>query len=203
MTTTPQSKLVSPISIQPSRISTSGSAGVLQHGQETAEDGPRAVRPLRTSRERLLSRLQREADTQRSRRVGGTTRFGTLLDPIADKTVILAVAITLLLDGTIVWWELLLIASRDLFVIAISIGVLFQNLKQPMETSPLLIGKLATAAQFIYLATLFLFPEARWFVFLIAAPISLLAGFAYLYDAINQVRELSVHKVHGANLSAD
>ena len=142
-------------------------------------------------------------DGEIGRRVGGTTRFGKLLDPIADKTVILAVAITLLLDGTIVWWELLLIASRDLFVIAISIGVLFQNLKQPMETSPLLIGKLATAAQFIYLATLFLFPEARWFVFLIAAPISLLAGFAYLYDAINQVRELSVHKVHGANLSAD
>lgn len=142
-------------------------------------------------------------DGEIGRRVGGTTRFGKLLDPIADKTVILAVAITLLLDGTIVWWELLLIASRDLFVIAISIGVLFQNLKQKMETSPLVIGKVATAAQFIYLATLFLFPGARWFVFLIAAPISLLAGFAYLYDAIIQIRELSIHKGHGANLSAN
>jgi phosphatidylglycerophosphate synthase len=134
-------------------------------------------------------------DGEISRRVGGSSRFGKLLDPIADKTVVLAVAITLLFDGTITWWELLLVASRDLFVIAISIGVLFQDLKQPMETSPLMIGKVATAAQFTYLVTLFLIPEAHWFVFVIAAAISLLAGVAYLYDAITQVRELSVRNL--------
>ena len=142
-------------------------------------------------------------DGEIGRRTGGTSRFGKLLDPIADKTVILVVVTTLLLDGSIAWWELLLVASRDLCVIAISVGVLFQDLRQRMETSPLMIGKVATAAQFTYLATLFLIPEARWFVFIITAAISLLAGFAYLYDAIIQVKELSNRRLHMVKVSTE
>ncbi len=131
-------------------------------------------------------------DGEISRRIGVSSKIGRLLDPIADKTVILAIAGTLLWDGDIMWWEVLLIASRDLFVVAISVAVLFVRLRQPMDTSPLVIGKVATAGQFTYFLTLFLLPQAHWFVFAIAAAISLAAGIAYLYDAITQVRELSI-----------
>ncbi len=129
-------------------------------------------------------------DGEISRRMGATTRFGQMLDPVADKVVVLAVAGTFLVEGTIEWWELLLVAMRDIVVGLMIIIVAFAKLKHPMETSPLVIGKVATGAQFAYLLTVLLIPQAYMFVFVIAATISCIAAVAYLQDAVIQIRNL-------------
>lgn len=129
-------------------------------------------------------------DGEISRRLGATSRFGQQLDPIADKVVVLSVAGTFLWEGSIQWWELLLVAMRDVTVLAIILVVPLCNLKHALETSPLVIGKIATGGQFLFLITVLMIPQAYAFVFVVVAAISCLAAIAYLQDTVVQVRNL-------------
>lgn len=129
-------------------------------------------------------------DGEISRRLGATSKFGKTLDPIADKAVVLSVAGTFLWEGSVDWWQLMLVASRDMIVLALTVIVAWQRLRQPIETSPLLIGKVATAGQFVYLWTVLLIPQAYTLVFIASASISCIAGAAYLQDTFAQVRNL-------------
>ncbi len=138
----------------------------------------------------LFAGISDLVDGEISRRLGATTRFGQMLDPVADKAVVLAVAGTFLWEGSIEWWELLLVAMRDVVVTLITFVVPFLKLKHRMETSPLVIGKIATGGQFAYLLTVLLIPQAYTFVFVIAAAISCIAAIAYLQDTFVQVRNL-------------
>jgi phosphatidylglycerophosphate synthase len=130
-------------------------------------------------------------DTTVTRQLGESSRFGRFMNPIADKTFVLLVAGTLFLDGSVAWWEFLILTSRDLVVIAISVAVMFRHLQEPMETSPLLIGKIATASQYIFLLTIIVVPVAHWLAFMLAAATSLLAAIAYVQDAVAQIHDLS------------
>jgi len=116
--------------------------------------------------------------------------FGKILDPIAGKAVILAVAGAFLWVGSIEWWELLLVAMQDIVVVLICVVVAFRQWDRPFETSPLVIGKIATCGQLAYLLTVLLFPQAYTLVFAVAAALSIAAAVGYLYDSMVQVRNL-------------
>jgi phosphatidylglycerophosphate synthase len=119
-------------------------------------------------------------------------RFAKILDPVADKVVILAIAGVYFWQGNIEWWELLLVAMRDITVLLIAVVVAFRRWNRSFETSPLMIGKITTASQLVYLLTVLLFPQAYTLVFAVTASLSIAAAIGYLYDAMVQRRNLSV-----------
>jgi len=89
-----------------------------------------------------------------ARRWGVTSAFGAWLDPIADKLLMLFCFTALYAIGATPLWLLVLVVARDL---AIVFGwLLIRLLSLPTPTSPLLIGKLSTAVQILYIFTLLL-----------------------------------------------
>jgi cardiolipin synthase len=90
-----------------------------------------------------------------ARRWGVTSRFGAWLDPVADKLLMLFCLTALYIVGATPVWLLALVVARDA---AIAAGwLLINTLSLPMRREPLLIGKISTVVQVVYiLATLLL-----------------------------------------------
>lgn len=129
-------------------------------------------------------------DGEVERRLSATSDFGKLVDPIADKVVIISVAVTLVWEGTLTWWQLLLVASRDLAVIAITVTAWTLDYWDKMLTSPLIIGKIATGIQFLFVLSAVAIPDLISILF---PPTAVLVGFAaaaYLADGFHQIRRL-------------
>src|SRR6184192_2596000 len=83
-----------------------------------------------------------------ARRWGVTSDFGAWLDPLADKLLMLLSFAALFAVGIAPLWLLALIVARDVTIV---IGwLLVKLLALPMATSPLLIGKLSTVIQLLY-----------------------------------------------------
>jgi len=120
-----------------------------------------------------------------ARRFDSRTRLGALLDPIADKSLLVGVYVTLGGAGHLPVWLVILVVFRDLMIVG---GfLLVQAMAQGMRSEPLIVSKLNTAFQ-IGLAALTLaklgmrldpgviFDVLIWCV----AATTLLSGAAYL-----------------------
>ena len=89
-----------------------------------------------------------------ARRWGVTSAFGAWLDPVADKLLMLFCFTALYGIGATPFWLLGLVVARDLGIVA---GwLLIRLLSLPAPTSPLLIGKLSTLVQILYIFTVLL-----------------------------------------------
>jgi cardiolipin synthase (CMP-forming) len=78
------------------------------------------------------------------------TRLGALLDPIADKTLIVSVFVTLGIAGHLPNWLVIMVVFRDLLIVG---GFLLATaLAQPVSWRPLLVSKLNTALQLVLIA---------------------------------------------------
>lgn len=76
------------------------------------------------------------------------TRFGEITDPIADKSLFIAVFVSLAVLGLIPWWLFLTVVMRD--IIIVSGGLAYHYLIGPYDMSPSLISKLNTMVQFLF-----------------------------------------------------
>lgn len=98
--------------------------------------------------------LSDAADGFLAKRFGLATRFGRLLDPAADKLLMLASFLALSLLGVAPPWLTLLVIARDIAIVG---GVfLARMLALPIRVTPLLIGKATTAMQIAYIALVLL-----------------------------------------------
>ena len=77
-----------------------------------------------------------------ARRLNQVTELGKLLDPLADRIFILALAVMLVARGTLVWWLAAIIIGRDVLVLAIYPIIARRGL-EPIPVN--LVGKSATA----------------------------------------------------------
>ncbi len=89
-----------------------------------------------------------------ARRWGVTSAFGAWLDPIADKLLMLFCFTALYHIGVTPIWLLLLVVARDLAIVLGWLLIKVMALSAP--TAPLLIGKLSTVVQILYIFTLLL-----------------------------------------------
>jgi cardiolipin synthase len=90
------------------------------------------------------------ADGYVAKRYGFTSRLGSYLDPAADKALMIAAFAALTILGAVPLWLTLIIVLREvLFVLAIGVAMASQA---PLTVRPLLIGKLGTALQVLYVA---------------------------------------------------
>jgi cardiolipin synthase len=84
-----------------------------------------------------------------ARRFQATSKFGALLDPVADKVLLSGSFLTLGLIGAIPAWLTWLVLGRDLLILLFAAFVLASS-KAPRDLSPSLAGKLSTAFQILY-----------------------------------------------------
>ena len=115
------------------------------------------------------------------------TRLGTILDPIADKMLIITAYIVLALLGDIPLWLMLIVGFRDLGIVG---GYLIlQTIHDEMPPQPSLLSKLNTVAQITFVLTVMinkigwillsdLVDVLLWSV----AVTTLVSGFHYIYQ---------------------
>lgn len=94
-------------------------------------------------------------DGQLARLLRASGATGRILDPIADKVLVASVLVTLLAEGTVKPWQLIPVLLRDIVVAAGALWVAgSRGIYALRGMPPSLLGKLATAAQFLFLLTI-------------------------------------------------
>lgn len=78
------------------------------------------------------------------------TELGAYLDPLADKTLIVSIYLSLAIFGFIPPWVAILVVSRDIMIVGAV--VLSTLMERPLTIQPLLVSKANTAAQIIFAA---------------------------------------------------
>jgi len=78
------------------------------------------------------------------------SELGALLDPLADKALLVSIYIALGIWGAIPRWIVILVVSRDIMIVAaVIVSWLFGK---PVEMKPLMVSKLNTVAQVAFAA---------------------------------------------------
>ena len=80
-----------------------------------------------------------------AKRYNQTTRIGAFLDPLADKTLLVSIYVTLGLQGELPNWLVVLVVFRDLLIVGGA--VLSPLVRVEVMTRPLRVSKLNTAVQ--------------------------------------------------------
>jgi cardiolipin synthase len=145
----------------------------------------------------IVAALSDAIDGLVAKSMGTASTFGAILDPLVDK---LMLGFLFVIAGTLGWtslWLVALVVGRDL---ALGIGALnLQVLSKTRRLEPLVIGKLCTMSQFVFIGILI--AEAGGYL-TYGLPHQIVAGlvvvtaaasiFAYLYFARFGVDALSV-----------
>ena len=87
-----------------------------------------------------------------ARRFGFSSRLGSILDPVADKLLIITVAVTLAWQGIIPWWLAAGVVARDLVIFGGASTYFVKSGGCDME--PSLLGKANTCIQIGYVLLL-------------------------------------------------
>ncbi len=83
-----------------------------------------------------------------ARRFDMRSELGAYLDPIADKSLLVSIYVTLAIVGVLPVWIAVLVVSRDLMIVAAII--VSWLMARPIAIKPLLISKLNTTAQIMF-----------------------------------------------------
>lgn len=142
-----------------------------------------------------------------ARRYSQMSKLGTILDPIADKGLLLAGIITLSISN---WqyefplWFPVLVIARDMVIVAGVISV--HLLHGEVHVRPSLVGKIATVTQMVAIGCVMLFSGSDWKAHIagreveyldmpvyIAGLFTLISGLGYVREGIRQLHS----KGHG------
>ncbi|MBI3592415.1 MAG: CDP-diacylglycerol--glycerol-3-phosphate 3-phosphatidyltransferase [Nitrospirae bacterium] len=105
----------------------------------------------------LVASMTDFLDGYLARRSGQITKFGIILDPIADKFLVISALILLVDMVRLSAWVAIIIIVREFVVTALRVVALSKDIVIPAETG----GKLKTAAQMTSIVLLFL-PGGIW-----------------------------------------
>ena len=96
----------------------------------------------------LAAGVSDAVDGYLAKRFNMASELGAYLDPLADKTLIVSIYVTLGIAGKIPLWLVILVVSRDIMIVgAIMLSWL---LGSPLKVKPLLVSKLNTVAQIVF-----------------------------------------------------
>jgi len=85
-----------------------------------------------------------------ARRFDMRSEFGAMIDPLADKALLITLFVTLAVVGEIPTWIAVLVVFRDAMIVMAF--VVAGQLTRPMKVRPLMISKVNTAVQIAYVA---------------------------------------------------
>ena len=85
-----------------------------------------------------------------AKRFNMASELGALLDPLADKALLVSIYVALGIWGAVPRWIVILVVSRDVMIVgAVLVSWLFGK---PMPMKPLMVSKLNTVAQVAFAA---------------------------------------------------
>lgn len=132
-----------------------------------------------------------------ARHFDATSRFGSIVDPLADKALMLATFIGLATVGLLPWWLAWLVIGRDLLIVG---GVItYRRLTGRIDMEPSGLSKLNTLLQIAYGLSLLLqqvwpvlprwwFDAALWAV----AVLAVVTAVDYILTGIHKTRKHSL-----------
>jgi cardiolipin synthase len=137
--------------------------------------------------------LSDAADGFLAKRFNLSSRLGRLLDPAADKALMLAAFVTLAILDDVPAWLAVTVIARDLLIL-LGLAAAFA-LRAPIAVQPLILGKACTALQVLYIgwhlaALAFELPAeatAPADAYIVAA-FAWMSGFAYLAVWLKSMR---------------
>jgi cardiolipin synthase len=100
----------------------------------------------------LIAGISDAVDGFLAKRFNMSSELGAYLDPLADKTLIVSIYVTLGIAGKIPGWLVILVVSRDIMIVGAV--VLSRLIGSPVRVKPLLVSKLNTAAQIVFACVL-------------------------------------------------
>jgi len=120
------------------------------------------------------------------------TQIGTLLDPLADKLLLVSAVVLFCvpINGIIQLpiWILVTFISRDLILVFGGILVYLHN--QKLNVRPNIVGKATTFFQMLTVVwLLFQFPNPH-FIWRIAGILTIISGFIYIYQGSKQLGKI-------------
>ena len=108
--------------------------------------------------------------------------MGATLDAVADKLFTLSILVTLVVTGTIGWWQAVVVLPRDLVVAALAVyAVIIRRFDAFGHMPARVTGKVATGVVLIWFVIVFV-PGPAWAtdaLFVGAAGASVAAGLDY------------------------
>jgi len=101
-----------------------------------------------------------------AKRYDCTSRFGSILDPLADKFLLVSTYLSLAWLELLPWWLVVIVLVRDLLIVVG--GFAYHRLIGEYEMAPSYISKLNTASQillgFLVVLSMSLLPLAEWLI---------------------------------------
>ncbi|MFQ5643221.1 MAG: CDP-alcohol phosphatidyltransferase family protein [Thiogranum sp.] len=95
-----------------------------------------------------------------AKRFGWASRLGALLDPLADKFLLVTCYAVLTWNGLLPVWLLLLVLARDLLIVG---GAVVYNFRiERLEADPTLISKLNTLLQILLVLLVIIYQATGW-----------------------------------------
>ncbi|NLY52418.1 MAG: CDP-diacylglycerol--glycerol-3-phosphate 3-phosphatidyltransferase [Firmicutes bacterium] len=131
----------------------------------------------------VLTGITDVLDGRLARSRNEVTRFGTLVDPLADKLMVLAAVFSLAARGGVPRWVALLLAAKELALIA---GAGFFLVSKSKVTPASNVGKLATVLLYIGITGIIIGVSEMLYVVILGVAVSLLAGLGYLLQALGK-----------------
>lgn len=129
----------------------------------------------------VLASLTDVADGYIARKLNIITRWGQLMDPLADKCMQLAVIVSLFIAGQLPFWYLMLLVVKEVMMI---VGSAFLYSKKTYVKAHF-AGKMNTVILFLIMTLLLLVPDMPDALINIligfSAALTLLAAVSYLY----------------------
>lgn len=134
----------------------------------------------------LASGVSDALDGWLARRNGWQSRLGALLDPVADKLLMLAAVIPLGVVGVLPIWLVLLVVIRDMVIVAGATA--WHHFIAPLMGQPTRLSKITTAAQIVLVLLALVeliesirLPELLWSVMLlVVAGLTVASGLHYV-----------------------
>lgn len=134
----------------------------------------------------VIAGLTDLADGFLARRFGWTSRLGSILDPLADKSLVVGALLALGWRGEVPLWLVSLAVGRDIMLV--SLAVSYHCLIEPLKPEPLLSSKLNTLLQLLLVAAVLFskavlaLPEALLLLLIYGTGVTTLwSGCAYLW----------------------
>ncbi|AYC32160.1 CDP-alcohol phosphatidyltransferase family protein [Pseudomonas cavernae] len=128
-----------------------------------------------------------------ARRFGWTSRLGSILDPLADKLLLVTSYVCLALSAVLPWWLTLLVLLRDALIVGGA--ALYRQLRGPFAFRPSWLGKASTLLQIVLVLAVLLelsvfpaFVVVHWPLVAAVVGLTLLSGGDYLRTWIAKFR---------------
>lgn len=136
-----------------------------------------------------------------AKQFNSVTELGGFLDPIADKALLISVFIALGAQDHIPLWVVILVVFRDLLIIGGA--MLYQAMTQALSMEPLVISKINTLIQLLFVITVLgnaAFELSLGLVLdigiLLVTATTFLSGAAYVWEWSRRASDMETHVDH-------